>query len=197
MAMIIRLRAAAVALGFGWAVGAAAMQIDGQTFDDRLALGGATLQLNGAGFRAVAWLKGYAAGLYLAERAATPAAATAMAGPKRLQMRMLLDVPAEEFAKALDKGIRRNTPAAEHAALAERQQRFRDAVLALKGVRKGDVVNLDYLPGRGMTMTVNGAPRSPTLPGDDFYAAILRIFLGDRPVDEELKAGLLGRPTTN
>lgn len=172
---------------------AAAMNIDGTNFDDSVQLGGAALRLNGVGLRAVAWLKGYAAGLYLSERVATPEAAIAAPGPKRLQMKMLLEVDAEEFVKAIDKGIRRNTPQADQPKLAARQQQFRAAVLALRVVRRGDVIDLDYLPGRGMTMTVNGSLRGAPLPGDDFYAAVLRIFIGDRPVDDDLKAGLLGQ----
>ena len=170
---------------------ACAAQIDGQTFDDSVRLGATTLKLNGVGLRQVAWLKGYAAGLYLAEPARTQDAVHAMAGPKRLQMRMLLEAETIEFAKAIDKGIPRNTPPTQHAALAERQQRFREAVLALKVVRPGDVVNLDYLPDVGMTMTLNGRVRGPTLPGADFYAAVMNIFIGVRPVDVKLKAGLL------
>ena len=181
-------------LALALAAGAAhAVQIEGETFDDDIQLGGAPLKLNGVGLRAVAWLKGYAAGLYLTERVRTPGAALAAPGPKRLQMRMLLEVEAQEFVKAIDKGIRRNTPEAERPKLAERQDQFRRAVLALGVVRRGDVVNLDFLPGRGMTMTVNGTVRGATLPGDDFYAAVLRIFIGDDPVDEALKSGLLGQ----
>ena len=143
----------------------------------------------------MAWLKGYAAGLYLTERADTPAGVLAAPGPKRLQMRMLVEVEAQEFVKAIDKGFQRNTPdAAERAALATRQQQFRSAVAALGVVRRGDVVDLDFIPGRGMTMTVNGKQRGAAWPGDDFYAAVLRIFIGERPVDQALKAGLLGRP---
>lgn len=190
------LRRLLIALPLALAAGvrAAPVRIEDQTFDDPIRLADTTLVLNGVGLRAVAWLKGYAAGLYLAERASTPEAAIAAAGPKRLQMKMLLEVEAIEFVKAIDKGFTRNTPVAEQPALAERQQRFRDAVLAAQVVRRGDVVNLDYVPGRGMTLTINGTTRGGLLPGADFYAAVLRIFLGRRPVDEELKAGLLGRP---
>jgi hypothetical protein len=191
MIRLLRTLAACLALLTG---PAAAVQIEGQRFDDRIELAERTLQLNGVGLRAVAWLKGYAAGLYLVERARSADAAVAMPGPKRLQMRMLVEVEAPEFAKAIDKGIRRNTPRALHAPLAERQRQFREAVLALKVVRAGDVVDLDFVPGRGTTMTVNGTPRGAPLPGDDFYGALLRIFVGPDPVDEDLKDGLLGRP---
>jgi hypothetical protein len=170
---------------------AAALTIEGQTFADRVELANAPLELNGVGLRAVAWLKGYAAGLYLQRPAATPDEAVAMPGPKRLQIRMLVDVGSEEFAKALRKGIARNTPVQDRARLADRVTRFDQAILAVGQVKKGDVVNLDYLPGQGMAMTLNGASRGPVLPGEDFYAAVLRIFLGERPVDDNLKAGLL------
>jgi len=173
---------------------AAPVVIEGLSFDDRLQLGDSTLVLNGVGLRAVAWLKGYAAGMYLTQRAATPAAALAAPGPKRIRMRMLLDVDSAEFAKAVDKGFRRNTPEAEQARIADRARQFDAAIRAIGPVRRGDVIDLDYLPGRGTALLLNGKPRGPVLPGEDFYGAVMRIFLGERPVDAELKAGLLGRP---
>lgn len=193
MTRLIATLAAALSCAVAPGAHAAPMQVEGQQFDDPLKVGDATLVLNGVGVRAVAWLKGYAAALYLSAPARSTAQAVGAPGAKRLQMRMLVEVPAAEFAKALDKGIQRNTPEPERAALAARQQQFRDAVLALGTLRKGDVVDLDFAPGRGMTMALNGTPRSAALPGDDFYAALLRIFLGPDPVDENLKAGLLGQ----
>lgn len=173
---------------------AAPVEIEGVSFDDRIQLGDATLQLNGVGLRAVAWLKGYAAGLYLVQRAGTAAAAVAAPGPKRIRMRMLLDVDSAEFAKAVDKGFRRNTPEADQARIADRARQFDAAIRAIGPVRRGDVIDLDYVPGRGTALLLNGKPRGPVLPGEDFYGAVMRIFLGDRPVDADLKAGLLGRP---
>jgi hypothetical protein len=170
-------------------------KIEGVTFADTARVAGTELQLNGVGVRAVAWFKGYAAGLYLTEKAATPERVVAAAGPKRLQLRMMQDVPAAEFIKAIDKGIGRNTPADEQPALAERQRAFDRQVQAIGKVRKGDVVDLDFTPGRGLEMSLNGKPRGEPIGGGDFYAAVLRIFIGDRPVDEALKAGLLGKPT--
>jgi hypothetical protein len=42
-------------------------------------------------------------------------------------------------------------------------------------------------------MSVNGKAQGEPIPGDDLYAALLRIFLGDKPSDPELKSGLLGQ----
>lgn len=171
---------------------ASAATIAEQTFDDRISLAASELVLNGVGLRAVAWLKGYAAGLYLVEKASTPAQVIALAGPKRLQMKMMLDVEAREFVKAIEKGLRRNHSEAEQAALREREQQFIRNVERTVKLRKGDVVNLDFVPSRGLTLTVNGTAQGAPVPGADFYAGILRIFIGERPVDKELKMGLLG-----
>jgi hypothetical protein len=172
---------------------AAQVQLSGQTFAARARVDGQELVLNGVGLRAVAWLEGYAAGLYLPRRAQRADEVLAMPGAKRLQLRMLQDVPASEFVKAFGKGVVRNTPVAEVDALRERMARFDQQVHSLAKVRKGDVVDLDYLPSAGLAFTHNGRRIGAPIAGPDFYAALLRIFIGDRPVDAELKTGLLGR----
>ena len=170
------------------------MKIAGLTFAGEIPLGGQVLQLNGVGVRAVAWFKGYAAGLYLSARARSPAQALATPGAKRLEMRMLVDVETEEFIKAIHKGIERNTPPAGQPALADRIARLDDLLRALSKVNKRDVIDLDWQPDRGFQLVVNGQPRGEPMAGDDLYAALLLIFIGEKPVDADLKAGLLGKP---
>jgi len=172
----------------------AQVRVEGQTFEATTNIAGTDLVLNGVGLRAVAWIKGYAAALYLTAKAGTPAQVLATPGPKRIQLRMLQEVAAAEFIKAIDTGIGRNTPAAEQAVLAERKALFDSQVQAVGKVRKGDVVNLDFIPGRGLVFTLNGKARGEPIPGEDLYAALLGIFLGEKPVDGRLKAGLLGGP---
>jgi hypothetical protein len=174
---------------------ASTVLVEGRSFDERIRLFGHDLVLNGTGVRAVAWFKGYAAGLYLGNRTQQANAALAMAGPKRLRLQMLQDVPAAEFTKAFEKGVTRNTPAAQLPALRERMAQFEGQITALGQVRKGDIVDLDLDPGRGLAFAVNGTLRGPHIAGTDLYAALLRTFLGTRPYDENLKAGLLGRAT--
>jgi hypothetical protein len=167
--------------------------VEGQAFALRVAVAGAELRLNGTGVRAVAWFKGYAAGLYLPLPAATAEQVLAQAGPKRLQLRMLQDVPAHEFVNALRKGVERNAEPAERPVLALREQLFAEQIAALGSVRKGDVIDLDFDPARGLLFARNGTLRGQVIEGADFYAALLRAFIGPHPYDERLKAGLLGR----
>ncbi len=168
--------------------------VEGQAFAPRVSVAGTELQLNGTGVRAVAWFKGFAAALYLSRGSTTTLQALAAGGAKRLQLRMLHDVPAAEFVKALKKGVERNTPAAEWASLQPSLQRFGDQISALGRVRKGDRVDLDLDPARGLLFAVNGTLRGEPVPGDALFNALLRAFVGEHPYDDKLKAGLLAGP---
>ena len=171
---------------------ATAVTVENQTFPGEASVAGTPLQLNGVGLRAAFIYKVYLAGLYLPTRAATGAAALAEPGPKRLQVRMLMDGPSDQFAKAFTGGIAKRTPADQVAAMKDRIAAFDRTLRSVGNVRKGDVVDLDYTPAAGLTMAVNGKPFGAPVPGADLYAALLNIFVGDRPVDAKMKAGMLG-----
>lgn len=188
----------AIALAPAWLAAAARadegpVTIGGAQFERKARVAGAELLLNGTGVRAVAWFKAYAAGLYLAAHASTAAEVVVVPGPKRLQMRMLRDIPAAEFAKALRVGMPRNSDAALGPVLAARLEILAARIAALDTVHEGDLINLDFDPARGLLFVVNGTLRGDAIAGEDFYGALLRVFIGDHPSDEKLKAGLLGR----
>jgi hypothetical protein len=170
-----------------------ASKIGGASFERRAQVAGSELLLNGVGMRAVAWFKAYAAGLYLSARASSAAQVVAATGPKRLQLRMLRELPAAEFVKAFRHGMARNTTPEGQAKLAARVDRFAEVVGAIGTLRSGDVVNLDFEPARGTLFTLNGGPRGDVISGPDFYNTLLLAFVGDQPYDEKMKAGLLGR----
>jgi hypothetical protein len=187
----LRLQNILMAFALCISIGASAAEVDGHRFDDRIRVADTDLVLNGIGFRAVLMFKAYAAALYMTEKADKPAAVLAVKGAKRIQIKMLLDVDAKEFTKAVNVGIPRNSTEAEGAALKDRIEQFDRSIDAVGKIRKGDVVTLDFVPGKGMVFSLNGVVKGQTIPGADFYAGLLRIFIGDKPVDERLKAGLL------
>ncbi len=190
----ILLAGLAAPLAAFWPQGSgASVVVEGHAFAERIRLIDNELVLNGTGVRAVAWFKGYAAGLYLPRRASDAQAVQALPGPKRLRLVMLQDVPATEFSKAFVKGVSRNTDAAELDALRPRMEQFARAIDEGGQVRRGDVIDLDFLPAEGTLMLLNGQRRGAALPGEDFFRALLRSFVGARPFDERLRAGLLGQ----
>lgn len=172
----------------------AAVMLEGQRLPTRVLVAGADLKLNGSGVRTAGWFKGFVTALYLVSAAATAEQAQAQPGPKRLQLRLLHDVPATEFSKALRKGVVRNSSEAEAAALEPTLARFEAHINAVKKVRKGDVIDIDQDGTGNLLFTVNGTLRGQTPGATALYAALLRAFIGDKPYDDKLKAGLLGRP---
>ena len=171
-----------------------AKRYEDQEFEDQIQLGGSTLVLNGTGIRAVAFLKGYLAALYLTRKGSTPEAVFATPGPKRIQLRLLMGVGVEEFTKAIHKGVARNCTAEEQQLLADKLPALIKNIELIGKLRKGDLVNLDYVPQQGTQLTVNGKPFGPPAPGSEPMQALLKVFLGEKPTDKRLKAGLLDQP---
>lgn len=193
----VRRRAAVLVLAAATALPAQAVRYEGQDFADTLSLGGSSLVLNGTGKRQVAIYPMYLAALYLPQKAATPDAIYAQPGPKRLEMRIVIplvkDVSTQEFVKAINKGVNRNSTEAEKAAVAERVKQFNAAIAEVGRVKKGDLLHIDYVPSQGGTiLTVNGKVWGKPIEGQDFYTAFLKVFLGDHNSDERLRTGLLG-----
>ena len=170
-----------------------AATLQGQRFDDSARIAAQDLALNGLGLRSILFIKVYVAGLYLPEKAAAFGAIASMPGPKRLQLRMLRNADADDFIEALVGGIEENSSKAEVAQLKGRLQQLTQSINAIANVVAGDNLNFDFVPGVGTSITVNGVKKGTVIEGADFYNAVLKIFIGENPVDARLKAGLLGK----
>ncbi|HKW38546.1 MAG TPA: chalcone isomerase family protein [Burkholderiales bacterium] len=171
---------------------ALAAEVAGVKVDDRIRLEASDLVLNGAGLRTKAFFKVYVAGLYLVEKKTSSEEVLALPGAKRVSMRLMRDLSARQLIDALDEGIRDNTPVAERESLKERVGELAAIMNGLQSAREGDVIALDWLPGAGTRVVLNGEPRGKIIAGEDFYRALLRIWLGDDPVSRDLKRALLG-----
>lgn len=172
---------------------AAAATLEGQSFADRVRLDERDLSLNGLGVRGIFIFKAYVAGLYLPQKSSQGQEVLRQSGPKRLQLRMLMEVGAGDIKKALIDGMRKNVTEAQWAAMQERVDRFSRTIDSLGVARRGDSITLDYLPEHGLQLLVNDTVKGTPIPGADFYHAMLAIFVGDDPVDTRLRAGLLGQ----
>lgn len=200
MTLPIRRLTAVLALATAVSLPAHAVRYEGQDFADTLQLDGHALVLNGTGKRQVAIYPLYLAALYLPHKAGTPDAIYTQAGPKRVEMRIVIplvkDVSTQEFVKAISKGVNRNSTEAEKAAVAERLKQFNTAIAEVGRVKKGDLLHIDYLPAQGGTiLSVNGKVWGKPIEGQDFYTAFLKVFLGDSNSDAKLRTGLLGQPS--
>ena len=167
-------------------------EVAGVKLEDRDKIANSELTLNGAGLRKRAFFQVYAIGLYLPEKKTTAAEAIGAAGPKRVAIHMLRDVGAEQFADALMDSMRDNHSEADMKALEPRARQLAAIMAELKEAKKGMRISLDWVPAAGTQMTVEGKPAGAPIAGEDFYRALLRIWLVENPVQADLKKALLG-----
>ena len=171
----------------------AAVEVAGVKFDDKAKVGAADTVLNGAGLRNRAFFKVYALGLYLPQKATTPADVLAARGAKRIAIVTLRDLTAEQFVDALLEALKNNHDEAALKALQPKIDQFRAAMLSIGNAPEKSSVNLDFLPESGTRLSFNGAQKGADIAGEDFFRALLRIWIGDKPAQEDLREKLLGK----
>lgn len=166
----------------------------GHKFDNTVTVDQQELHLNGVGGRSVPviYMRVFATALYLPQASSDVDSIIAMEGVKRIQIRMNYGVAGKEFKKALLRGIEKNYSPEAQAALAPRTQAFGAIIDSFGKVKSGDTINMDFLPKTGLVVSVNGQVKGQPIAGADFYAAVLRIFIGQRPAEAEMKQRLLG-----
>ena len=147
------------------------------------------LILNGAGVRKKFFISVYVAALYLPQPQRDVKALLQSPPANRVLMHFVYSKVAKpKMDEGWREGFANNLEAPVLAAVTERLERF----VALFGdMREGDQVWLDYRPGTGTTVTINGESRA-TIEGADFNAALLGVWLGEEPVTDELKNALVG-----
>jgi Chalcone isomerase-like len=185
---------AVLALSTGLAA-SQAMDVDGVRFDDRIKVGNASLQLNGAGtrFAAGGFVRAYATALYLPEKIKREADIKNVTQTKRIQLVMLREVNANDLGRAMMKALNANLTPAERA-------RHSDGIVQLGGIfgvvpsmKKGETITVDSIPGNGVLVYVNNKRVGETIRDVAFFDAMAQIWIGQNPVDQNLKLALLGQ----
>jgi hypothetical protein len=166
-----------------------AKEIAGVMVNDTLQTAdGATLQLNGAGIRKKLFMDIYIAQLYMEKPSATVSEVLADKGRKRIVMHFLYsEVGKDKLVEVWNDGFKDNNSAGDLAKLQERINQFNGFFV---DVKKNDVIVLDYNPATGTTVTIKGQEKG-VIGGGDFNEALLKIWLGEKPADGDLKDKLL------
>lgn len=169
-----------------------AKEISGITIPEQIELAGQQLPLNGAGIRTKFIFDIYIGALYLPEKTRDVNQAIATAGPKRVLMHFLYDeVEKEKLTDGWTDGFEDNLSDKDFEAIKSRLQAFNKLFVTVK---RGDQILLDYVPGIGTQVIINTKNKG-SVPGEDFNAALLKVWLGNDPVDDDLKEAMLGSST--
>jgi hypothetical protein len=172
----------------------ASVQVGGVDFQPELRAQKGTLALNGAGLRTRVGFKVYAMGLYLRAPLAEAGAILADKGEKRIRIVPIRDLEAKQFGDALQAGLEKNHDAAALAALKPATDTLLAALAAVGEVKAGTEIVLDRLGSGATRLLVDAKQHGEDIADVAFYPALLRIWLGERPADSELREALLKKP---
>ena len=168
-----------------------AREFGGVQLDDTLALPDTTktVQLNGVGYRKKFFIKVYIGALYTEKLVKSRDDVMALKGPRRVAMHILHDeISQEKLVDAWNDGFEQNLSDDDLSKLRSQIDKFNAMFPA---VHEGDVLYIDYIPGIGTRVTVNGEKKG-VIPGQDFNNAVMDIWLGEEPADKKLRKAMLG-----
>jgi hypothetical protein len=189
---VMKVMLGAAAAGVAGDAAAVVTEAGGFRFEPSIRLGGEDLLLNGVGVRTRFFIPVYVAALYVPTRSSDAETLLSQRGPRRMALRFVRDVEAELFMTSLDAGMRKHYTDQQLDAWKEQWQTLTKVIGTMVQARRADHVSWDYTPEEGARVMQNSVARVPSMRGEAFYNAVLRVWLGPHPADEGLKKGVLG-----
>jgi hypothetical protein len=172
---------------------AAAAEIEGVSFADRVRVADRVLKVHSTGLlRYRVFIKGYVAALYLDEDFAGDATSDSVLGdvPRRIEIEYFWSLPADAFVEITSEGIAEVSGEATASRLSTATRMFNDLY---QDIEPGDRYAITYLPGVGTELALNGKPLG-VVEGAEFSAALFSLWLGERALDVALRDQLLATP---
>ena len=175
------------------AFAARAADIEGMRVEERITLaGGQQLVLNGAGVRTKLFMKLYVGALHLPAKQSSAVEILKDAGAKRVSMFVLAEeITARELVASLNNALDANHIPMELALIEARLRQLNEMMITVGVLKKGAVVTLSYQPATGTHVRINSEEKL-VIKGEDFFRALLRIWIGNKSVDGRLRDGMLG-----
>ena len=175
----------------------AAVNVSGVPLDDTVTVAGVPLKLNGAGYRKRGYFKIDVTALYLQQKYNTLDAVEKAPGVKRLQLVIQQDVTGSQASRYFLIDFEASATPAEFAQLISEVSQIGDIYSALPKIKKGDIVTMDWIPGKGLIATLNGnvltphGAASPYMNSELLSRVMLRMYVGGK-TPAELHDNLLG-----
>lgn len=149
-----------------------------------------TLQLNGAGSRSKMWMEVYIQALYLSQLSQNPKEII----NDNLEMSIRIEITSAlvssgKLTRAMNTGFEKS--AGDNFNALKSKMELLKSFLADE-IKRGDVFELTYNPTDSSVWVTKNSVLKGKVPGFDFKKVFFGIWLGDNPVDEELKNSLLG-----
>ena len=200
---IDRFRRQLLAAGAGsallpWSAPARAdVELEGITLAETAVVHGEKLVLNGAGVRRRGYFKADVTALYLPEKRTTAEAIYKLDGIRRIQLNILRDFTSSTISRIFISDFKQAATEEEFRKLITVISQIGAAYSNVRRVEKGDVVNLDWIPGLGWQASINNkiltidGVSSASINNELAYQIYLRMYIGAN-APTELRNGLLG-----
>ncbi|MDX1454845.1 MAG: chalcone isomerase family protein [Gammaproteobacteria bacterium] len=169
-------------------IAASAAELAGVTAEDKVTVGDQELVLNGMGLREKGWFDVYVGAYYVTTKSSNAIDVVTDAGQSRMVLTFVRDVGGEKITGAWKDGFASNNTAETKKAIKDRIDLFNSF---FGDIEDGQSMIFDFLPGKGVTVTIAGEEKG-TVEGDDFAMALKLVFFGKNPPDDDLKEGMLG-----
>ena len=155
-----------------------------------LSPGGAELRLKGSATKSNARQAIYVGGLYLENDAKSVKDIIDNLGAKRFVIKTNESVNSQSILRAINLGITVNHTEQELEILAPLVSQFNN--IWKSQITQGDDVCIDFEPLKGTSISIDGVVKG-TIPGNLFYKAFLKTWIGDRPLNADIKKQLIGK----
>jgi hypothetical protein len=178
------------------------VELEGVTLEETINVGGRKLVLNGAGVRRRGYFKADVTALYLPEKRTTPESIFKLDGYRRIQLNILRDFTSSTISRIFISDFKQAATEDEFKKLIEVISVVGAAYSNVKRVGKGDVVDLDWVPGKGWMAFLNGkalqveGTSANAINNELAYQIYLRMYIG-ASAPEDLRNGLLGLTKLN
>ena len=176
----------------------AAVELEGVELAETVMAHGRKLVLNGAAVRKRGYFKADVTALYLPEKRTTPDAIYKLDGVRRIQLNILREFTSSTITRIFLSDFKQSATDEEFKRLIGIIGQIGAAYSNVKKVSKGDVVNLDWVPGQGWMASHNGkllnmgdAAGGQAIKDELAYQVYLRMYIGPA-APEDLRNGRLG-----
>ncbi len=168
---------------------ALAAEVEGVKLPDTAKAGDQELILNGAGQKLSSGIGVYVGALYLKQKSGDATAILAADEPMNVKMVITSFMVNSDNMKS---GFRDAFKECATTDLTPLKTKIDAFVGTFKEVNDRDVFDLAYVPGKGVEVSRNGKA-SGVIEGMDFKKALYGIWVGDKPIQKDLKAKMLGK----
>ncbi len=152
-------------------------------------LAGEKLMLNGTGMRTKFFFDVYEGALYTANKVSN--IQEILQSGKNIRVAMFIkygEIEAKKMKNGWHEGFENNMSKEEKTVYKNEMQSFVDA---FGTAFKGDVIKID-MTAKGTAVVINNKVQG-RINNADFNEMVLRIWFGNKPADDDLKAGMLGK----